>query len=553
MNSVEIKVDNKVKRYPVGITTGALFKSSENDKYDDNPVVASIVQGELKSLSYHLNYDAEVSPIYLFSSLGKRVYRHSICFLLSYASSLLYNDDQLLIRHSLGDGFLFTFINREVSEDDVIKLADLMKKTAADNLPIEKLKMTQKEAKERLSIKTHPETLKLLETNNESVSTFFSLNSFIDTSYEALVPNTGILTLWELRKYDNGLLLRYPQERSFLELKEFTDNSVLYETLKTDGYNCHVLGVESIGDLNEKIIKGESNRLIELSEAMLNRSIGLAASRIKKNSKIRFVLIAGPSSSGKTTSSLKLCSQLEILGYKPIKISLDDYYLPVDDIPKDKYGRTDFEALEALNLPLFREQMEELQRGEDVHLMKYSFKTRERKKEDKITKLEDNSIVVVEGIHGLNPSLLPNIDKEEIFRIYISALTTVNIDDHNRISTTDNRIIRRVVRDARTRGISATETLSMWHMVENGEKNHIFPYQNNADVMINSALCYELAVLAPKAINELRSVQSTSTEAYTLARCLLKFLNLFYTIPSEQVPSDSVLREFIGGSIYGAI
>ncbi len=546
---IKAKIDEKEIPIEKGCTIQNLLKINKEASYHDNPIVAATVNGELKSLSYSLIYDTEIKPVYLFSPLGKRVYRHSLCFLLSYAFSTLFPNQHLLIGHSLGDGYFFSIEDGEVSDDMVTQLTEKMLETVKENASISKKKLPLGKAKEKLG----PFCRKLLQTNNPDSITAFELNGFVDTSYEPIVAYTKLLSLWDLRKYENGMLLRYPQSRDFTKMQDFKDNPKLFQTLKRNMLCCERLKVESIGDLNELIKKGERRKLIELSEAILNRSIGVVASHIGERETVKLVLIAGPSSSGKTTSSLKLSSQMEILGYAPIKISLDDYYKPTDEIPKDEDGKTDFEALEALNLPLFREQMADLINGAEVHLMKYDFKTRTRAKEAKTTIMKENSILIVEGIHGLNPALLPDISDNLIFRIYISALTTVNIDDHNRISTTDNRIIRRMVRDERTRGVSATETLSMWPQVERGEKFHIFPYQNNADAMINSALPYELSALAPAASNLLKSVEMEAGDAYTLARRLLKFLEFFYTIPDDDIPKESVLREFLGGSYYGAI
>lgn len=524
-----------------------------NKDYQDNPVVAALLDGELKSLDYVLLYDSEIEPVHLFSHQGKRVYRHSLCFLLAYAAWKLYPERHLIIRHSLGDGYYFTFTDGPVTKAETDRLRKLMEQIVADDLPIGKTKLAYRQAEAYYKEAGFTQCSSLLETHNDSIITLFTLDGFLDTVYEALVPRTGLLRLWELRKYSEGLLLRYPQSDSLLEIKPFTDNPLLFRTLDDNGKDCDLLNVRSIGDLNTVIKAKKSRELIEMAEALYNRRIGIIASNIKKRGDVKVVFIAGPSSSGKTTSSLKLCAQLSILGYKPVKISLDDYYHPIEKIPLDEDGKTDFEAFEALNIPLFQQQITDLIKGAEVHLLKYDFKTRSRRAEEKATQLDKNSIIVVEGIHGLNPRLLPSLAKEHSFRIYISALTTVNIDDHNRISTTDNRIIRRIVRDSRTRGVSASETLSMWPQVERGEKMHIFPYQNEADVMINSAMCYELATLAGEGCNQLRSVKPEDGDAYTTARRLLKFLSLFYSLDDADIPKDSVIREFIGGSVYGAI
>lgn len=549
---ITITLDGKPLQAEGPLVISSLL-GEEDFTYENNPVVASRIAGELKSLSYKLEWDAEVETIRLFTPLGKRVYRHSICHLLSYAAAKLYPEKHFIIRHSLGDGYFFRFDGYEATEADVTALTQTMNKAVKASYPFIKRKYSHKNALAYAEKRGMIQLAELLTTSNESSISLFGFDDVYMPTYEALVPNTAVLTKWELRKYDDGLLLRYPRSADLVELAPFQENNALYETLKKDGETCAILGVESIGELNYKIMNGEIKKVIELSEALLGRSISVIASKIRDKGTVKVICIAGPSSSGKTTSSLKLASQLQILGYDPIKISLDDYYKPVEEIPLDEDGRTDFEAFDALNIPYFRAQIEDLIAGKPVHLVKYSFKTRTRVEEAKETVLKPNSVIIVEGIHGLNPSLLPTLEDSLIYRIYISALTTVNIDDHNRISTTDNRIIRRLVRDSRTRGVTATETLSMWNQVERGEKIHIFPNQKNADAMINTALSYELAALAPEAMNLLRSVKPEDKEAYLLARRLIKFLSLFCVAGKDDIPSDSVLREFLGGSIYGAI
>ena len=362
------------------------------------------------------------------------------------------------------------------------------------------------------------------------------------------------LKLWELREYEDGLLLRYPQSRSPYSLLPFTDNPLLFSVFKENKEYASILGISSIGELNAKIARGEIQKTILLAEALQRRRISDISRMIKQREKVKAVFIAGPSSSGKTTFSLKLSDELRVDGYTPLKISLDDYYLTSDKIPLDENGERDYEVLESLDLDLLGKQLTALLNGEEVHLASFSFKEKKTTFREKSVRMDENTILVVEGIHGLNPHLIPRtIPEESIFRVYISALTEVNLDTRSRISTTDNRILRRMIRDNRTRGFDASETLSRFPSVERGEKNHIFPFQNNADVMINSALEYELGVLRPYAIPLLRSVGKENKEAYATAERLLDFLEFIFPIPSEYVPEDSLLREFIGGSVYGAI
>ena len=306
-------------------------------------------------------------------------------------------------------------------------------------------------------------------------------------------------------------------------------------------------------DLNRQISEGTITETIRLTEALQRKRIAAIASAVAEKKTIKAVFIAGPSSSGKTTFSMKLTDELILHGYSPIRLSLDDYYLPGDLVPVDENGEKDFDVLESLDIPLFREQFSDLVNGKEIHPAEHSFKEKKTVLLDKTLKMDEDSILIIEGIHGLNPALIGDFPEEKIFRVYISALTQVNLDTRSRISTTDNRILRRMIRDSRTRGIPAAETLRRWPQVERGEKNNIFPFQNNADIMINSALEYELSVLVTYAIPLLRSVRREEGEAYALSRRLLAFLDLVYPLPDDAVPPDSILREFIGGSIYGAI
>lgn len=521
--------------------------------YSENPVVAQLVDGELKSSDYQLLHEADIQEVKLFSPLGKRVYRHSICLLLSYAAAALYPNRHLEIGHSLGDGFYFTFTDHEVTEDDVERLKQKMVETVNSDIKIETKYVSYLEALRLFSKPQYELSLSLLKSRNDSTVKINTIDGFSFIAYEPVVTHTSLLTLWELRRYESGMLLRYPQTRDINNIREFVDNPLLYKVFSKSRENMKILHTSSLGELNKEIAEGNIERIITLSEAMMNRQISLISEEIKQRGSVKAIFIAGPSSSGKTTSSLKLFRELEIIGYEPVKISLDDYYLPRNLIPRDENGDYDYEVLEALNLPLIQDNITSLLEGKEVHLPYYDFKSDKRGERAEATLLKENSILIIEGIHALNPKLVPSLDRALMYKIYISCLTSICIDEHNRISTTDNRIIRRVVRDSRTRGIDPAETLTMWPSVERGEKNHIFVYQNNADSMINSNLAYEIAALTPYAIPLLRSIKPDKGYAYTTARRILKFLELCYPIQAEKIPSDSVIREFIGGSIYGAI
>ena len=554
MEKVKVQFENRCHDVDRGTSVKDFLNLPEAPEYEDNPVAGAYVNGEFKSLHYTLIYHfTTVEPIHLFSQLGKRIYRHSICFLLSCVAAKLFPDNHLVIGHSLGDGYFFSFSDKDVTDDDITALTEKMKSLVKDAMPVEREKLPYAEALSLFSGHTFRYTSELLETRNEGDITAYTLDGYTDISYEPLVYNTSLLSLWDLRKYENGMLLRYPQSRDFLKLKPFTENPLLFSVFRETEKNDRILKMESLGQLNKCIQNGEEKELIQLSEAMFNAKVRDVASDILSKKKIKAIFIAGPSSSGKTTFSLKLSQQLRISGYEPVKISLDDYYLTRDKVPVDSDGNKDYEALEALDLDFFRDNLDDLITEGQCRLPHFSFRDNARIMNEQVTVMKDNSVLIIEGIHGLNPALAPDLDKDISYRIYISALTSMIIDDHNRISTTDNRIIRRIVRDHRTRGIKTEETLSMWPSVERGEKNYIFPYQNNADVMINSAMPYELAALAPYALNLLRSVKPDAPYAYATARRLLKFLSLVYIIPISQIPEDSITREFLGGSAFGAI
>lgn len=555
MEQIKIKFNNKTILTEKGVSLKKLLNISTQEKYHDNPIVGALVNGEMKSLNHILLEDADVSEVRLFSSLGKRVYRHSICFLLTYASYCLFPDRHLLIEHSLGDGYYFRFQDdKEIIEEDICAITDKMNETVKNESEIDIVRMPYNEAIEYFSKNNFSRTTKLLKTRNDGSINVYKIDNYQDVAYEPIVSNTSILSEWTLMSYkNNGMLLRYPQSRNFTEVGSFVDNPLLFNVFENTKSLAKILDISCLGDLNEAIANGKYEDLIQLSEVEQNVRIHKIAKSIHERGKVKFVFIAGPSSSGKTTFSLKLSQYLTIFGYNPIKISLDDYYLQKHLVPVDEFGEKDLEALEALDLDFFRLQMKQLLNGEKIHLPDFNFKENQRYYHENETELKDNTIFVIEGIHGLNPALVPDIDKDLTFKIYISALTTLAIDDHNRISTTDNRMIRRMVRDSRTRNVDATTTLKMWPSVERGEKNHIFPFQNNADEMINSALFYEMSALCPYAISLLRSVKPESGEAYTTARRLLKFLELIYSLPITSIPENSLLREFLGGSIFKAV
>lgn len=551
MRTLVLCVDGKRIEAAEGTRISEVLPAGKDLPYSGDPVVASKVNGSLMSLTEPLHGNASIESIHLLSPLGKRVYRKTLCFLLSYASSVVTPDRTLIIGHSLGDGYYFRYRNGEKPPTEALRSVMQQAIDADDPITIEEI--CHDEAVSYAKAKGLRETEVLLGTLNRSSYRFARLGDCFEMYYEPLLPSLSLLTLWELRDYEDGLLLRYPQMRNPFSIMPFTDNPLLFSVFRENKEYASILGIESIGDLNRKVQQGKAKETILLSEALQRRRISDISRSIHSRGGIKAVFIAGPSSSGKTTFSLKLSDELRVDGYRPVKISLDDYYLPTEKVPVDENGEKDYEVLEALDLGLFRKQLDALIGGEEVHLASFSFKDRKTTFRKESVRMEENTILIIEGIHGLNPALIPELPHDLCYRIYISALTQVNLDSRSRISTTDNRILRRMIRDNRTRGFDAVETLSRWPSVERGEKNHIFPYQNNADAMINSALEYEMGVLKPYALPLLCSVPKEEGDAYTLARRLLGFLDYITPIPSDHVPDDSILREFIGGSAYWAI
>ncbi len=518
-----------------------------------NPIIAVRMNNATLPFSSHLTVDATIAPVYLFSDIGKRIYRHTLSFILAYTSEILFPERRLVIGHALGDGFYFNYDGKySLDKRDVTLLANKMEELVEANLPITSEMVSYEDAMAHFKKKEYLSTTLLLEYNNEPKVKLYRCKDFLDITYEPLLPTTALLKVWQLRPYgERGMLLRYPLSADFLNLSPFKDNPLLFSVFHEYKLWGSILKVDSLGAMNQICGSPDIKTFIRMNEDLQHRKISQTADMISERGSVKVVLIAGPSSSGKTTFSYRLAIQLRLLGFNPIRISLDNYYLSRDLAPRDIDGKPDLEALEALDLPLFRSNLKDLYSGKEVDLPRFDFKNGGQRyfKGDKIS-LAKNTILVIEGIHALNPSLLPNLDPKTFFKIYISALTQLNLDDHNRISTTDNRILRRIVRDNRTRSTTAQMTLEMWPSVERGEARHIFPYQNQANIMINSALEYELAVLKSYAEPLLKTVKPDAYETYPVARRLLRFLENVYPIPSNLVPTDSLLREFIGGGEF---
>ena len=520
-------------------------------KYEQNPITGAVVNGELHPLGHVLETEnTEIEVVHIFDYYGRRIYRHSLTYILAMAFRQVFPSDSLLIRHSMGNSLFFTVANSSLNADDVEKIRSKMKEIAEKDYEIEVVSFSCKDAVSYFEENSFEYTSFLIKNYNKPAVRLYRADSYLDISYEPLAPRTGLLTVWDLVPYgNNGMLLRYPDSGNLLEIGAVRDIPKLFNVFEEDKQWGRILGVSCLGQMNRKVTDGTINTYIRHAETLQRRRLYALTDEIKKkNSKA--VFISGPSSSGKTTFAKKICEQLNLMGLNPILISLDDYYKPITEIPKNEKDETDYECIQALRVELFRENMEDLFNGKEVRLPKWNIAHQKLTFRAAASKLTDTSVFVIEGIHALNPVFSSCVPENSSYRVYISALTQLTLDGHNRISTTDTRILRRIIRDNRTRGVDATTTLSMWNTVADGERKHIFPFQINADFMFNSSLDYEIGVLSTYAMPLLSEVSPENRTAYTEARRLLAFLQYVHPIPADLVPSDSLLREFIGNGDY---
>ena len=555
MDDIIVKIADKTVSVPKFSTVyKALEKAglSVGSRYEDNPIVGATVNGELQPLGAAIETsEAKVEFIKAYDYYGRRIYRHSLAFLLGMAAKQILPDRVLTIWHSMGNSLYFGFEDNEIiNPTDIEAIASRMQSIVRNNYEIEYTALSCSDAIKYFEKNNQKDTAGLIRNHNNPSIYLYRVEEHYDKAYEPLAPRTGLLTLWDLVPYGRrGMLLRYPDSSDVKNIKKTADNPKLFGVFEEYKQWGKILGVSSACQMNRRVTDGSVHKYIRLSESLQRKKLYALADEItRKQSKS--VFISGPSSSGKTTFAKKLCEQLSLMGYNPILISLDDYYKPRTDIPRDENGEHDYECVEALRVDAFKADMEGIFRGDEVHLPIWSIAEQKLRFRKKAAKLDALSIFVIEGIHALNPIFTSCVPQDSVYRIYISALTQLTLDNHNRISTTDTRILRRIIRDNRTRGISATNTLSMWGSVTAGERKHIFPFQNNADIMFNTSLDYEIGVLSTYAIPLLAEVSPESGSAYTDARRLLTFLKYINAIPADPVPSDSLLREFIGGSDY---
>ena len=545
---VVCKNNNQIIEVPMGSNLEEVYQLT-GIEMEHGPISAH-VNNKVEGMHYRIYKQKEVEFLDITTSSGSRAYTRSLFFVLCKAVHDLYNPCKVAIDIPVSNGYYVNLnIGRPVTLDDAGAIRRRMQEIIDAAIPIHRHETTTKEAIAMFDSLHNKSKVKLLESTGQLYTTYYDIDGYVDYYYGSLLTNTSQLYLFGLEKYYDGLLLRLPSREHPNELGEMTHQDKMFGIFKEHHQWQDILKLRTIGDLNDAIRKGYSSQLIQVSEALQEKKISRIADEITQRKGIKMVLIAGPSSSGKTTTCKRLSVQLAVNGIKPIAISLDDYFLDRDKTPRDEKGDYDFENLHALNLPLLNEQLSALFRGEEIELPRYDFPTGTSQKSDKKLRLGENEILVVEGIHALNPELTSQIPNEQIFRVYASALTTVLLDNHNYIPTTDNRLLRRIIRDHKYRAVSAQETIRRWPSVRAGENKWIFPFQENADAMFNSAMLFELAVIKSQAEPLLEQVPENCQE-HAEAYRLLKFLRYIKPIPETQIPPTSLLREFLGGSSF---
>ena len=545
---IRCKNNNQIKSISIGSTLSDIFREF-NLEMDYGPISAK-VNNKVEGLHYRVYHNKDVEFLDLHSPSGLRTYTRSLFFVLSKAVDDLFPENEVIIDIPVSNGYYCNLqIGRPLTSVDVDRIRARMQKIIDVDMPFKRMECTTEEAIKLFEEHSMPSKVKLLKSIGSLYTNYYQLGDSIDYYYGSLLTRTGQIKLFGVERYFDGILLRIPSADDPSKLGELIPQEKMFEIFKEHHRWQNIMGISTVGDVNEVVQNGLSTALINVSEALQEKKISQIADDIAKRKDVKCVLIAGPSSSGKTTFSKRLSVQLMVCGKKPIPISLDDYFLDRDLTPKDESGDYDFESLYALDIPLFNLQLNSLLAGKEVELPKYNFQSGKNEKSGRRLKLNDDNILILEGIHALNPKLTSEIPEQFKFRVYASALTTVLLDTHNYVPTTDNRLLRRIIRDNKYRGVSAQETIRRWPSVRAGENKWIFPYQENADVMFNTAMIFELTVIKAQ-VEPLLELVPEDCDEYSEAYRLRKFLKYFSSIPFRQLPPTSLLREFLGGSSF---
>ena len=545
---IRCKNNKKTQEVPIGSTLSDIYKEI-NLQMPFGPVSAK-VNNKVEGLHYRVYHNKDVEFLNLLSPSGIRTYTRSLFLVLCKAVHDLYPTSSVVIDIPVSNGYYCNLqLGHEITTEDVDRIRTRMQEIINAKMPIQRYETTTEEAVKMFTELGDIQKAKLLKSSGSLYCVYYVLDDYKDYYYGSMLTNTAQLHLFGLEPYFDGVLLRIPSVQDPSKLGELIRQDKMFEVFKEHHRWQSILGIKTVGDFNEAVKNGQATDLINVSEALQEKKISQIADTIAARKEIKVVLIAGPSSSGKTTFCKRLSVQLLASGVKPVQISLDDYFVNRVETPKDENGELDYESIYALNIPLINEQFNALFRGEEVELPKYNFQTGKSEKSGEKLHLGENNILLVEGIHALNPLLTEQIADDKKFKIYASALTTILLDDHNYIPTTDNRLLRRMVRDYKYRGCSAQDTIHRWPSVRAGENKWIFPYQEQADVMFNTALLFELAVIKPQAEEVLEQVPE-NCEEYAEAYRLRKFLKYFAPLPFRNLPPTSLLREFLGGSSF---
>lgn len=552
MLQIYCKNNNSTREFPEGSSLLDIYNGF-NLVMPYGPVSAK-VNNKVESLDFRVYYNKDIEFLDITSSSGMRTYVRSLFFILVKAVEELYPQGSISLEHPISKGYFCKLhIDRTIGLDDVQRIKQKMQEIIAADIPYTRTESHTEEVVRLFEKRGMMDKARLLDTYGQLYSYYYQLGDTVDCYYSSLVPSTGYIHLFDIVKYYDGLLLRIPNRENPTKLEEVVKQEKMLEVFQEYHRWNQILGISTVGDLNVACNEGHATDLINVSEALQEKKIAQIADEIthrdQDGKRVKLVLISGPSSSGKTTFSKRLSIQLMTNGLKPYPISLDDYFVNRNDTPLDENGKHDFESLYAVDLPFFEEQLTTLLNGGEVELPRYNFTTGKREMSGKKLRIDEHMILIIEGIHALNPALTPHIPNENKYKVYVSALTTILLDNHNYIPTTDNRLLRRIIRDYKYRNYSAEETIARWPSVRAGEEKWIFPYQENADAMFNSALLFELAVLKDYVEPVLRKVPNRCPE-YSEAHRLLRFLNYFVSVQDKELPPTSLLREFLGGSSF---